>query len=218
MGDDTMVTSRTHDSYQRQFLTLTAAVAAVSVLGFGVVELFHLPFLAEDFWADGGLLPWVAGVGVALLLADVLLPVPSSVVMIFLGSVLGLPAGAGLAWLATAGSAMLAFGLGRGMGRRARAPEALERRLRSHGILVIALTRPLPVLAETTAVAAGMTRTMTWRRMALGAVAGTLPPAILFAAAGASAQGSHGMLLIGLCVLLDVAVWYGERAYRRRAA
>ncbi|GAA4971972.1 TVP38/TMEM64 family protein [Actinoplanes utahensis] len=212
-----MVTSRVDHGDQRRFLALTAGVAVISLAGFGVVEHFDPPFLAEDFWAGGGPAPWAALVGVALLLADVALPVPSSVVMIFLGAVLGLPAGAGLSWAATAGSTMIAFGLGRRLGGRAGAPEALERRLRSHGVLMIALTRPLPVLAETTAVAAGMTRSMTWRRVLIGAVAGTLPPAVLFAAAGASAHGSYGMLLIGLCVLLDGAIWFGERAYRRNS-
>lgn len=210
-----MVTSRVDYGDQRRFLAVTAGVAVVSLAGFGLVERFGPPLLSEDFWASGGLAPWAAAVAVALLLADVVLPVPSSVVMIFLGAVLGWPAGAGLSWVATAGSAMIAFGLGRRLGRRALAPEALDRRLRSHGILVIALTRPLPVLAETTAVAAGMTRSMTGRRMLIGAVAGTLPPAVLFAAAGASAHGSYGMLLIALCVLLDAGVWLGERAYRR---
>lgn len=210
--------SRTATDRQWQFLVVPAAVAVASLLGFGLVEWIDPPFLAEGFWTSGEVAPWAAAVGIGLLLADVLLPVPSSVVMIFLGALLGLPAGAGLSWLATTGSAVLAFAMGRRMGRGARAPEVVERRLRSHGVLVIALTRPLPVLAETTAVAAGMVRSMTWRRMLLGALAGTLPPAVLFAAAGASAHGSYGMLLIGACVLLDGVVWFAERAHRRRAA
>ena len=138
-------------------------------------------------------------------------------VMIFLGGVLGFPAGAALSWLATAASSLIAFAVGRRMGRRARPPRGLEQRLVSHGVLVVALTRPVPVLAETTAVAAGMVPAITWRRMTIGAVAGTAPPAVLFAAAGAYARGTSGVLLVAACLLLDIVVWQAERLHRRRA-
>lgn len=217
IDDEQLTPSRVDDGGRRRFLTVMAAVTVISLVGFGVVEWIDPPFLAEEVWTSGAAAPWVAAVGVVLLLADVLLPVPSSVVMIFLGAAVGFPAGATLSWLATTASAGLAFAIGRRM-RRARPPAALERRLRSHGVLVIAVTRPVPVLAETTAVAAGMVPSLTWRRMLVGSLAGTLPPALLFAAAGAFARGSDGLLLIGACLLIDVLVWYAERVHRRRAA
>lgn len=203
---------------RRRFLTVMAVVTVISLLGFGIVEWIDPPFLAEEVWTRGDAAPWVAAVGVGLLLADLLLPVPSSVVMIFLGNVLGFPAGFALSWLATAASTLLAFAIGRRMGRRARAPQGLERRLASHGVLVVALTRPVPVLAETTAVAAGMVPSMTWRQMAIGTAAGTAPPAVLFAAAGAYAHGTSGVLLVVACLLLDIIVWQAERLHRRRGA
>lgn len=218
IGDEETAVDPVREDGRRRFLTVMAVVTVISLVGFGVVEWINPPFLAEESWTSGDAAPWVAVVGVALLVGDVLLPVPSSVVMIFLGGVLGLPIGALLSWLATAGSGLLAFAIGRRMGRRARAPEGLERRLRSHGVLVVAVTRPVPVLAETTAVAAGMVPAMTWRRMVIGTLAGTAPPAVLFAAAGAFAHGTSGALLIGVCLLIDIGVWYGERVYSRRRA
>ena len=218
VGDEETSLRRTDDGGPRRFVMVMAAVAATSVLGVVLAEWIDPPFLAEDFWTGGGAAPWVAAVGIALLLADVFLPVPSNVVMIFLGAAVGFPAGAVLSWLATAVSALVGFGIGRRLSPRVRPPERLERQLRSHGMLVVAVTRPLPVLAETTAIAAGMVPSLTWRRMAIGALAGTAPPAVLFAAAGAFAHGSVGVLLIAACLLLDGVVWYAERQHRRRAA
>jgi uncharacterized membrane protein YdjX (TVP38/TMEM64 family) len=200
---------------RRRLITVMVVVTVISLVGFAIVEWIDPPFLAEDVWMSGEARPWVALVGVGLLLADLVLPVPSSVVMIFLGRVLGFPAGAALSWLATIASALVAFAIGRRM-RRGSVPESLDRRLRAHGVLVVAITRPVPVLAETTAVAAGMVPAMTWRRMLIGTVAGTAPPALVFAAAGAWAHGTSGALLIGACLLIDIAVWYVERTYRRR--
>ena len=218
IGDEKAAVSTVPEDGRRRFLTVMAVVTVISLVGFGIVEWIDPPFLSEDVWTSGEAAPWVAVVGFVLLLADVILPVPSSVVMMFLGGVVGFPAGVALSWLATTASGLLAFGIGRRIGRRARPPEGLERRLRSHGVLVVAVTRPVPVLAETTAVAAGMVPAMTWRRMTIGTVAGTAPPAVIFAAAGAFAHGTSGVLLIAVCLLIDIAVWYAERAHRRRAA
>jgi uncharacterized membrane protein YdjX (TVP38/TMEM64 family) len=210
-GDEQTPSAPAEESDGRRFLLVMAVFAVISVAGVGIVEWIDPPLLSEDVWTSGGAAPWVVAVGVALLLADVLLPVPSNVVMIFLGAAVGFPAGAALSWLATSASALLAFGIGRRLGRRVRPPEGLRRRLRSHAVLVIAMTRPVPVLAETTAVAAGMVPSVTWRQMAVGSVLGTAPPALLFAAAGAYAHGAGGLLLIAACLLLDIVVWYVQR-------
>ena len=55
--------------------------------------------------------------------------------------------------------------------------------LRRWGALAILVTRPVPLLAETTAIIAGTT-TMSWQ-MTLVSVAGSLPAALIYAVVGA---------------------------------
>jgi uncharacterized membrane protein YdjX (TVP38/TMEM64 family) len=135
---------------------------------------------------------WVAAlIGVGLLVADVALPVPSSVVMVAHGALFGLLPGAGLSVLGGLGATLAGFALGRrGRGAVQRIATTAQlaradRLLTRWGWLGIALTRPVPVLAETVAVLAG-TSPMRWPTAALAGTAGVVVPAFLYAAAGAA--------------------------------
>jgi membrane protein DedA with SNARE-associated domain len=59
-----------------------------------------------------------------------------------------------------------------------------NRLLSRWGLLTIVLTRPVPLVAETVAILAG-TSILGWRRISLAALAGSLPPAMLYALTGA---------------------------------
>jgi uncharacterized membrane protein YdjX (TVP38/TMEM64 family) len=54
-------------------------------------------------------------------------------------------------------------------------------------VVAIAVTRPIPILAETVAILAGGSP-MTWAQLLLAALAGSLVPSAAYAWAGASAQ------------------------------
>ncbi len=115
---------------------------------------------------------WIAAFGIALLMADVLLPVPSSVVA------MGLCWSLGPVWggSAVAIGGLMAFATGYGIGRLV--PEDRLRRWvgpmvwdRAREQAWIVFARPLPVLAEMSALLAGV-----WR----------LPPGAAFASAASS--------------------------------
>jgi len=75
------------------------------------------------------------------------------------------------------------------------------------GPLAIIVTRPLPILAETTAIVAGSTP-MTWRQVITGALIGCLPAAAVYSAAGAFASGvTTGMLVFPLVIVLAALFW-----------
>jgi membrane protein DedA with SNARE-associated domain len=76
-----------------------------------------------------------------------------------------------------------------------------DRLLRRWGTLAIIVTRPVPLLAETVAIMAGASP-MGWGRTALAALAGSLPPALLYALTGASAGKFHNTVLMFVFVLL----------------
>jgi uncharacterized membrane protein YdjX (TVP38/TMEM64 family) len=174
---------------------------------FFLVEALGVPLLVDPTpWLNhGGVL--AAALGVGLLVADVLLPVPSSLVMVAHGALFGVLGGTLLSLLGSTGAAMFGFWIGRRGGRllerlvtteeRERADQLLER----WGMLAIILTRPIPLLAETVAIMAGASR-MGWGRTALAALAGSLPPALLYALTGASAGRFQNSTLMFVFVLL----------------
>ena len=132
--------------------------------------LIVLPVLlwgaAAENWVDRFLSHetslWVLGAVIFLLLAgDIVLPIPSSVGATASGAFLGI----GLGTLVSAGglTAGVVAGLfiGGRYGRRAcrafigaQEYDRLERYVRSHGVLILVLMRPVPVLAEASVISA----------------------------------------------------------------
>jgi uncharacterized membrane protein YdjX (TVP38/TMEM64 family) len=73
--------------------------------------------------------------------------------------------------------------------------------LKRWGMLAIIVTRPVPLLAETIAIMAG-TSSMGWGNVALAALLGSLPPALLYALTGASVAKFQNTALVFVFVLL----------------
>lgn len=122
-----------------------------------------------------------------------------------------------LAAIGTMGATLAGFGLGRrgsafltrhvSAGDRERADQLLER----WGALAIILTRPVPLLAETTAVLAGASR-LGWRHATLAAVAGAVPTALVYALTGALAvRLGSGALVLAATLVIVVGVWLTDR-------
>ena len=156
---------------------------AVDALG---VQLLRDP---TPWMRHGGVL--AAALGVSLLFADVLLPVPSSVVMVVHGALFGVVIGTLLSLLGSMGAALFGFAIGRRGGRlleRMVTPEErarADKMLAKWGALAVVVTRPVPILAETVAIMTGAS-SVGWLRMAVASFAGALPPALLYALTGAA--------------------------------
>lgn len=209
----------------RRYWMVVGLMLLALLLLFGVVEALGVPLLTDPSpWLDERG-PAAALIGVGLLVIDVLLPVPSSLVMIAHGAIFGVVAGAALSLLGSTGAAVVGFGIGRrGGGLLSRVVPASERRradrlLERWGTLAIVATRPVPMLAETTMMLAGASP-MSWRRMLVAAVAGSLPPALLYALTGAlAASFTNGALVFGVVLLIAGVFWWtGRRAERATAA
>lgn len=158
--------------------------------------------------------PLTAGIGVGLLIIDVLLPVPSSLIMTGHGAAFGWPLGTALSLVGGVGAAIVAFWIGRrggpllerlvGADERAKADALLAK----WGVLAIILSRPLPMLAETVALLAGASP-MRWRTILTGALLGNLPPALLYAITGATAASLESSFLIfGLVIAVAGLFWW----------
>ncbi len=173
---------------------VTLALFLAMFLG---VEKLGFPLLQNPLPALRGHPVAAAVIGFSLLVADAVIPVPASLVMIAHGAVFGFAVGALLSLVGSVGSAVVGFGIGRaGEKRYARLadPEDREkaaRLLREWGLLAIVVTRPIPLLAETVAVMAGVSG-MHWKTLIAAAAAGSLPSALLYAWAGAAGSVDIG--------------------------
>ena len=205
----------------KRYWLITFGLLAVFLAAFGVVEALGVPLLQqpESWLGQGG--PAAAALSVALLVADVFLPIPSSVVMIANGALFGIPAGTALSLAGSLGAMALGFFIGRRSNRlltrlvspeeKARADQLLAR----WGAMAIVITRPIPLLAETTAILAGASP-LGWGRSLLAALGGALPSCLLYALTGATSRSfSSGIAMFG-CVLAVAGgfYWLGRRAQR----
>jgi uncharacterized membrane protein YdjX (TVP38/TMEM64 family) len=199
-------------------LVLLGAIAPYLIWG----EALEAAFSVE------GARAWMAGygagaglAGVGLLVADLLLPIPSTLVM----SALGLAHGAWLGGLYAAVGTMLAglvaYGLSRWLGRplarRLAGEEGLRRGeelFERGGAWLVAGSRCLPILPEAVACLAGLHR-MPFRTFLLALACGSVPTGFLFAAIGALGQAEPAWAL-GLSVIFPVALWLAARRWLPR--
>jgi uncharacterized membrane protein YdjX (TVP38/TMEM64 family) len=187
----------------RGYGLVTAVLVVVVLALFAVTAASGIPLLTDPLPAMRGAGWPTAFIGVGLLVSDVALPVPSTVVMVAHGASFGLVPGTALSLIGSVGATVLGFALGRrgrGVVARLTTPRQRDRAgrlLGRWGALAIVLTRPVPVLAETVAVLAG-TSPMRWPLAALAGAAGAVIPAFTCAWTGAAAAGTvDGLLALG---------------------
>ncbi|HEY4422577.1 MAG TPA: VTT domain-containing protein [Pyrinomonadaceae bacterium] len=208
---------------KRYLLTVVALIACFTIL-FVIVEALGVPLLSDPtpWMRHGGVL--AACIGVGLLIADVVLPVPSSIVMVAHGALFGVLWGTMLSLLGSVGAAVFGFAIGRHGGallERAVTPAERERAssiLARWGTLAIIVTRPVPLLAETVAIMAGAS-SMKWRALILSSFAGSLPPALLYALTGAAvANLENTALMFGIVLLIAGLFWLAGVVFSHKEA
>lgn len=200
----------------RRFFLLGLGLATTFLTLFGLVTWLEVPLLIDPSAQldRGGVL--AAALGIGLLVLDVLLPVPSSLVMTAHGALFGWPLGTLLSLLGGVGAVAFAFGLGRRGSRwvarlvgddRAR----VDKMLHQYGGLAIIASRPVPLLAETVALLAG-TSSMRWRTALVAALLGNLAPALLYALTGAAAASvGESFWVFGGVLAVTGAFWLWAR-------
>jgi uncharacterized membrane protein YdjX (TVP38/TMEM64 family) len=197
----------------KRFLLLTGAVLLLLLVSFLVAEHVGIaPLFAIPRWMETPSLA-AALVGVCLLIADVLLPVPSSLIMIAHGAIFGFWLGTLLSLIGQVGAALLGFGIGRVNSTRvARFVSATPMAqtqvlLRRWGMVAIIVTRPIPLLAETTAIMAGAAK-LNLAQVLVASLAGGLPTAALYALTGTLALGLDSTLWSFALVLLVASLFW----------
>lgn len=208
-----------------KIILLALLLAILSLLAFELCggRLEDL-FSAESFAARlRDMRPYGWLLGMALLLVDLLFPIPATGIMTAMGTVYGF----WLGWLFAATGSALAGGVGYALvrlggdavARRLAKPaelQAFRALFERWGALAVIGSRALPILPEVMAVLAGLAR-MRLRHFLAALLAGTLPMSALYAWWGAS----YGREAPGRCfliaVLLPLALWaFFLACYRKR--
>jgi uncharacterized membrane protein YdjX (TVP38/TMEM64 family) len=207
----------------RRYALLAMALGAPLVAVFFAAQYLGLSLLEDPRPALTRLGPAAPLASIALLVADAVLPVPSSLVMIGNGAFFGAVDGALVSIAGMMGATAAGFALGRGgarfIARFTREPERrqMDALLARWGGLAIALTRPVPILAETAALLAGTT-SMTWGSLMAGALAGSAPISIAYAVAGAYArETSQAVVFLGVFAAAGT-LWVLGHFLSRRAS
>ncbi len=206
-----------------------ALIVTVIILLAGTI----IPFM---IWGDAlgtafsvqGARAWMAGygagagvAGITLLVADILLPIPSTLVMSALGLTYGPLVGGLYAATGSALAGLIAYGLSRWLGRPLALRLAGEAGLRegegffaTGGAWLVACSRCIPILPEAVACLAGLNR-MPFQTFLLAVLCGSLPMGFVFAAIGALGQDEPAWAL-ALSVVVPALLWLGARRWMRR--
>lgn len=207
----------------RLFFLFLALAAIVLILFFfwgdSMMEVFTQQGTI-DWLNQYGYWSWVAAI--VLLMADLILPLPATLIMAALGYIYG-PLAGGM--LSAAGSFMAGSAgywlcrlMGEGAARRILGEKDFERgkRLsRNVGGWVVVLSRWLPVFPEVVACMAGLTR-MPARFFHVALLCGSLPLGFVYAYVGATGV-AHPAWSIALSALLPPLIWWIIQSMFRRA-
>lgn len=152
---------------------------------------------------------WLIGLG--LIVADLLLPIPVPPVMATLGALYGAAIGGAIATLGSVLSGMLAYSLARLAGRRGARWLAREKELAQFqrffdtwGVPGIVASRALPVLPEVLTLLAGLAR-MHFGRFMFSLIVGAAATGMAIAWVGQAAGQSSTLLLV--MTLIPAVLW-----------
>jgi len=211
----------------KRWLVLAVIIAATVVMSKLLVEDV-LGISLESVAAS-----WLANPGaggalliVALLAADVFLPIPSSLIMVLSGAAFGVAGGAALALVGSIAGEWLGFELVRRYGRRLSARligdeefVRFNRFFERHGAAAVLVTRPLPIVMETMSIVAGLS-TMKRSVFLAASLAGTAPIVLVYAYTGAFSREA-GTIVPAVVILAAVMTaswfWYRTRLARPTA-
>ncbi|MCA9257573.1 MAG: VTT domain-containing protein [Planctomycetales bacterium] len=157
---------------------------------------------------------------VAILVSDVVLPVPSGPVATLAGSQLGATQGTLAAWCGMSLGAIIAFALARKWGRplaerlsgKEQFQEA-EQTCQRHGAWLLLLARPLPILAEASALVVGALQ-LPWRSFLPPVLLSNAVLAAIYAALGSWAS-ERGWLGAAVCASAAAPLAVGAFLSRR---
>lgn len=201
---------------------VSIAVLALILVPFLIFEE-QVTALAVSLTESGRSQAFVAVAIGSLLAFDVFLPIPSSIISVGAGALLGFVPGASVVWAGMTIGCLIAYSVGKRSASQARklvGEDGLERAsqlARNYGDYAIVLCRPIPVLAEASVIFAGLVR-VPWRRFTFLTSAANLGIALGYAAVGAYSMtvdstvlAFFGAITLPGILALGLKWWLGRR-------
>ena len=145
--------------------------------------------------------------------SDILLPVPSSIVMFTNGYVLGIVYGAAISLLALAAGCVVGYYLGKfsSLGLKSKADVKANTIISRYGALSILITRGIPVLSETICIICGFNK-MPFKKYFIFNIIGYLPLCLLYAFCGSIGYDKNIFLIsFGCSILIAAVFWFFGR-------
>lgn len=193
------------------------SVFVVLLLGFILVPFAllenRMTELVQHTLQSKASLAWITLAVVAFLLADIVLPVPSSFVLSTTGYLLGFGAGTAVCFVGLSCASLAGYALGRyaagPLTQRIVGRAQLERFAalsRRHGDLLLVAFRAMPVLAEATTILAGISR-LPLLRFTIVVSVGNLVVAAVYAWIGAVSASQSSFLFASVAsIVLPVLI------------
>jgi uncharacterized membrane protein YdjX (TVP38/TMEM64 family) len=184
---------------------ITAVAIIIIFLLFDDTETFFANLLNNLGSHRGRFVP----LSFAALASDILLPVPSSIVMFTNGYVLGTAYGSALSLLSLMTGAAVGYYLGQftSMGLRSGSDARANSIIARYGTVSILITRGIPILAETICIICGYNK-MPFKQYLLYNLAGYTPLCLLYAFCGSIGYSKDIFLLsFGCSIAIAAGFW-----------
>jgi uncharacterized membrane protein YdjX (TVP38/TMEM64 family) len=148
-----------------------------------------------------------------VLMSDIILPVPSSIIMFTNGYVLGTAYGTAISLLSLSAGAIVGYYLGRftSLGLRSGADDKANSILSVYGPLSILITRGIPVLSETICIICGFNK-MPFKKYLIYNIIGYFPLCLLYAFCGSIGYDKNIFLVsFGCSIFIAATFWFFGR-------
>lgn len=202
-----------------RFWVIPLVIFALVVAPFLIWGETLVAFVAPD--PEAGVFPggreWLWLIAIGLLIADLLIPVPTTSVIAALGIVYGPVTGAMFGLIGTMTAALTGYGVGRFLGRpvsKRLIGDGIsrgERLFARHGGWIVAASRWMPILPEVISVVAGVSR-MRFAAFAYAALFGLIPFCAVFATFG-HLGADRPVLTLVVSALAPFALWWAVRRF-----
>jgi len=159
---------------------------------------------------------YVGGIVVLLLFADLFIAIPTLTVITLSGYILGFQNGAITSLIGLMLAGISGYGLSNILGERIfdfllkkeKARQEAKETFRQHGIIMILLSRAIPILPEVTACLAGMTK-MKFSKFILAWSISTIPYVLIISYAGSVSSVENPKPAILTAIGLSATLWFG---------
>ncbi len=154
---------------------------------------------------------WVWLIAIGLLIADIFIPIPTTMIITAMGQRYGLVPGAWIGIVGTFSAGVIAYGLTRMLGIRfakwllGDELEKVEKLFEERGSFAVACSRWLPLIPEAVSCLAGLAR-MHFGRYCLALLSGVVPMSIAYAVLAGISDNKTVPLIVS--AILPIPIWW----------